>query len=187
MRGVLGVPHECAPQWHILPVPCCVLSWEVRLVKSWGGIFLESSAKESQVWGMEPTQGWERGSQCAGADVPSSSGDHGDLHEAPCGDQPNGQFLWHIHQLLPDVLPGMGQEPWMHQTPPQDLHPDHGSGFEEATWSCCGLEHLTLHRLWGSQGAGSRFCHGQEPPSSSLLSPTRPRTGLGHSCCGSQG
>lgn len=45
---------------------CCVFSREVRtdegkkLAESWGAIFLESSAKESQVWGAEPTRGWER-------------------------------------------------------------------------------------------------------------------------------
>ncbi|KAM7028453.1 LOW QUALITY PROTEIN: GTPase RhebL1 [Acridotheres tristis] len=64
---------------------CCVLSWEARtdegrkLVESWGAIFL-SSAKESQVWGAEPTWHCEQGSQCAGT-VPLSSGDHGNLHE----------------------------------------------------------------------------------------------------------
>lgn len=68
----------------------------------------------------------------------------------------SGQFLWQIQQLLPDVIPGMGQDLRMHQPLPQDLHPEHGGGFGEAPWSCCGSEPLTLHRLWGSQRAGSR-------------------------------
>lgn len=67
-------------QWHILPVPCCELKTDEgkRLAESWGAILLE----ESQVWGMEPTRGWEQGSPCAVTDVPSSPGDHGNLHEA---------------------------------------------------------------------------------------------------------
>ncbi|XP_032939005.1 GTPase RhebL1 [Catharus ustulatus] len=45
-----------------------------KLVESFGAIFLESSAKESQVWGAEPTRRWKEGSQRAGTDVPLSSG-----------------------------------------------------------------------------------------------------------------
>lgn len=81
-------------QWPILPILCCVSSREVKtdegkkLAESWGAIFLESSAKENQVWGrvMYPTWGWERGPQDAGADVPLSSGDPKDLHEDHRGD-----------------------------------------------------------------------------------------------------
>ncbi|KAM9617089.1 GTPase RhebL1 isoform 7-T7 [Morphnus guianensis] len=59
-----------------------------KLAESWGAIFLESSAKESQVWGrvVYPTRGWEQGPRGAGADVPSFPGDPGDLHEDHRGD-----------------------------------------------------------------------------------------------------
>ncbi|XP_049675534.1 GTPase RhebL1 isoform X2 [Accipiter gentilis] len=60
-----------------------------KLAESWGAIFLESSAKENQVWSRVgyPTQGWEKwGPWGARADVPSFPGDPGDLHEDHRGD-----------------------------------------------------------------------------------------------------
>lgn len=151
VRGVLGCPTGVPPACPGCPL-CLQPGSEHRRRGEAAGVVGSRFSLEPRLGGTQPS----RGPRCPGTDVPLSSGDRGDPHEAHRGHRAGG------------TIPVAG--PWGGAGP--DPSPGPSPGAQHRLWgSQRARGPLTLHKL-GGLGARWGLCGSREPPPS--LSPLSP-------------